>query len=130
MGVSMRCSELPIGIGLQSKHPVGSQNNISTVRFADWVARRIGAHMGLTIYYASARPVTPEEAESIRVTAQKYCEARSWLSCEPVSFFPDLQDGVLMGGSKPNFRPHPKDKSAAESSGLPDGKPADLLDIL
>jgi len=86
--------------------------------------------MGFTIYYTSARPVTPEEAESIKAAAQKYCEGRSWLSCEPVSFFPDLQDGILMGGSKPNFRPHPKDKSVAESSGLPDGKPADLLDIL
>jgi hypothetical protein len=86
--------------------------------------------MGFTIYYTSARSVTSDEAEAIRTAAKKACQGRSWLSCEPVCFFPDLQDGLLVGGSKPNFRPHPEDKRAAESSGLPDGKPSDLLDIL
>jgi hypothetical protein len=86
--------------------------------------------MSFTIYYTSARAVTASEAEAIRAAAQKECEGRSWLSCEPVSFFLDLQDGLLMGGSKPNFAPHPNDKGSAQSSGLPDGKPTDLLDIL
>ena len=86
--------------------------------------------MGFSIYYTSARPVTPDEAEAIRSAATKACEGRSWLSCEPVHFFPNLQGGKLLGGSKPNFRPHPEDKRAAERSGLPDGKPSDMLDIL
>jgi hypothetical protein len=86
--------------------------------------------MSFTIYYTSARSVTPEEANAIRGAAQNECKGRSWLSCEPLSFFPDLRDGMLIGGSKPNVRPHPKDKLAAQSSGLPDGKPGDLLDIL
>ena len=86
--------------------------------------------MGFAIYYTSARSVTPEQAEAIRAAADKASDGRSWLSCEPLHFFPDLEDGKLFGGSKPNFRPHPDDKRAAESSGLPDGKPTDLLDIL
>jgi hypothetical protein len=86
--------------------------------------------MGFTIYYTSARSVTHAEAEAIRAAAETACEGRSWLSCEPVCFFPDLQDGLLLGGSKPNFSPHPKDKHAAESSGLTDGKPGDVLHIL
>jgi hypothetical protein len=86
--------------------------------------------MSFTICYMSARAVTELEAEAIRAAAQKECEGRSWLSCEPVSFFPGLQNGILMGGSKPNFAPHPEDKRSAQSSGLPDGKPADLLNIL
>jgi hypothetical protein len=86
--------------------------------------------MGFTIYYTSTRSITPQEAEAIRMAVQKECEGRSWFSCEPPGFFPDLQDGRLIGGSKPNFRPHPDDKRAAESCGLPDGSLGDLLDIL
>ena len=86
--------------------------------------------MSFTILYTSARTVTPQEAEAIRAAATKACAGRSWLSCEPLDFFPDLLDGKLLGGSKPNFRPHPEDKRAAECSGLPDGKLSDLLEIL
>jgi hypothetical protein len=86
--------------------------------------------MSFTICYTSARPVAAEEAEAIRSAAQRECQGRSWLSCEPVHFFPDLQDGLLIGGSKPNFAPHPEDRRSAETSGLPDGGPRDVLDIL
>ena len=86
--------------------------------------------MSFTIYYTSARSVTPEEAERIKSAAHRECQGRSWLSCEPINFFPDLQDGMLIGGSKPNFKPHRDDKRAAKESGLPDGGPQDLLDIL
>jgi hypothetical protein len=86
--------------------------------------------MGFTIYYTSTRPVTEEEAESIKASAQRECQGRCWLSSEPVCFFPGLQDGLLMGGSKPNLAPHPDDKRSAKSSGLPDGGPRDVLDIL
>src|SRR5689334_22263789 len=86
--------------------------------------------MSFTIYYTSARSVTPEEAEAIKSATQRECQGRSWLSCEPINFLPDLQDGRLIGGSKPNFKPHPGDKRAAKESGLPDGGPQDLLDIL
>ncbi len=86
--------------------------------------------MSFTIYYTSARPITAKEAEEIKLAAQRECQERSWLSCEPVCFFPDLQDGMLMGGSKPNFTPDPEDRRSAEASGLVDGTPRDLLDIL
>jgi hypothetical protein len=86
--------------------------------------------MSFSIYYTSARKVTPEEADAIRAAATEASKGRSWLSCEPVDFFPDVHDGKLLGASKPNFRPQAEDKRAAESSGLPDGKPSDLLDIL
>jgi hypothetical protein len=86
--------------------------------------------MGFTIYYTSARTVTLQETEVIRTAATKACAGRSWLSCEPLNFFPNLYDGKLLGGSKPNFQPHPEDKRAAEISGLPDGRPGDLLEIL
>src|SRR5436190_14551554 len=86
--------------------------------------------MSFTIYYTSARSVTREEAEGIRQRAQQECLGRSWLSCEPISFFPDLQDGRLIGGSKPSLKSPRADKRAAEDSGLPDGRPRDLLEVL
>jgi hypothetical protein len=86
--------------------------------------------MSFTIYYTSTRSVTREEAEAIRLGAQQGCQGRSWLSCEPISFFPDLQDGRLIGGSKPNLKPRREEKRAVEDPGLPDGRPRDLLEIL
>ena len=86
--------------------------------------------MSFTIYYTSARSVTREEAEGIRQRAQQECLGRSWLSCEPISFFPDLQDGRLIGGSKPSLKCRRADKRAAEDSGLPDGRPRDLLEVV
>lgn len=35
-----------------------------------------------------------------------------------------------MGGSKPNFQPHPEDIAAAESEGLPDGTVNDIITAL
>jgi hypothetical protein len=86
--------------------------------------------MGFTIYYTSTRAVTAEEAETIKAAAQRECQRRSWLSSEPVCFFPGLQGRFLRGGSKPNLSPHADDKRSAESSGLPDGRPRDVIDIL
>jgi hypothetical protein len=88
--------------------------------------------MGFRIYYRSTRPVTPEEAAAIREAAEQACRSRTWLSCEPVSFFEgeDEDAGHLLGGSKPNFSPHPDDVASAASEGLPDGDVRDLLDIL
>jgi hypothetical protein len=57
-------------------------------------------------------------------------EGRTWLMCEPLCFWLDENDGHLMGGSKPNFFPHPDDAASAASTGLPDGTLRDLLDIL
>jgi len=37
---------------------------------------------------------------------------------------------MLVGGSKPNLAPHPKDKRSAQKSGQPDGSVKDLLDTL
>lgn len=85
--------------------------------------------MGFTVYYRSTRPVVPAEADAIRRAADAANEGRTWLGCEPVSFFPG-DDGHLLGGSKPNFQPHPDDAAAAASEGLPDGTTRDMLDIL
>lgn len=57
-------------------------------------------------------------------------QGRTWLSCEPVHFFTNDEDGHLLGGSKPNFRPHPDDVASAAREALPDGSARDMLDIL
>lgn len=67
--------------------------------------------------------------------AHDLIRGRTWLSCEPVSFFSILHngpdpDGILRGFSKPNFFPHPDDASSAQAEGLPDGTLRDVLDIL
>ncbi len=86
--------------------------------------------MGLTVYYRSTRPVAPVEADAVRRAADAASQGRTWLSCEPVHFFPGDDDGYLLGGSKPNFQPHPDDAAAAAREGLPDGTTRDMLDIL
>jgi hypothetical protein len=88
--------------------------------------------MGFSIYYRSTRPVSDEEAESLRDAAELATAGRTWLSCEPVHFYeaqPE-DDGRLCGGSKPNFSPHPDDAASAALSGLPDGDIGDLLEVL
>jgi hypothetical protein len=66
--------------------------------------------MGIAIYYTSTRTLTPAEADRVRAAAAAAAiTGHSWLSSEPVHFFPGLQDGKLVGGSKPNFTPHPGD---------------------
>jgi hypothetical protein len=86
--------------------------------------------MGFTIYYRSTQPVSPAEAEAVREAASAASAGRSWLGCEPVCFFGDPDDGHLLGGSKPNFMPHPDDAASAARSGLPDGTTRDLVEIL
>jgi hypothetical protein len=86
--------------------------------------------MGFTVYYRSARPVRAAEADAIRRAARRANAGRTWLGCEPVHFFEGAEDGHLLGGSKPNFLPHPDDAAAAGREGLPDGTTRDLLDIL
>lgn len=86
--------------------------------------------MGFSINYRSTRRVSPAEAAAINGAASDACRGRTWLSCEPVGFFSDEEDGHLSGSSKPNFRPHPHDVASAASEGLPDGSARDLLDIL
>lgn len=86
--------------------------------------------MGFTINYRSTRPVTPAEAAAVRAAARDACRDRTWLSCEPVRFFSDSEDGHLHGSSKPNFRPHPDDVASAAREGLPDGTARDMLDLL
>jgi hypothetical protein len=85
--------------------------------------------MGFSFNYRSMQFVSPEEAAAIKWTAQDACRGRTWLSCEPV-FFSVNSDGYLLGGSKPNFRPHPDDVASGDSEGLPDGNARDLLDVL
>jgi hypothetical protein len=86
--------------------------------------------MGFTVYYRSTRPVSADEAAALRRAASAANAGRTWLSCEPVLFFSDLEDGRLVGGSKPNFIPHPDDVAAAARAGEPDGDVRSLLEVL
>ena len=88
--------------------------------------------MGFTIYYTSTRPLSPDQARAVRRAAVRACAGRTWLSCEPVHFFLESpgDDGRLVGGSKPNFLPHPDDAASAASEGLPDGDVGALFDVL
>jgi hypothetical protein len=85
--------------------------------------------MGFTIYYRSTRPVSPAKAAAVEAAARVLRRGRTWLSCEPIHFFKDQDDGHLLGGSKPNPMPDPDDAAAARE-GLPDGTTRDLLHIL
>ncbi len=85
--------------------------------------------LGFTIYYRSTSPVSPAEADAILRAARLANKGRTSLGCEPVHFFPN-DDGHLLGGSKPNFQPHPDDALAAAREGLPDGNTRDMLDVL
>jgi hypothetical protein len=89
-----------------------------------------GPTMGFSIYYTSTRTLAADEADAVRSAAARANAGRSWLSSEPVNFFPGSQDGKLVGGSKPNFAPHPDEARAAGESGLPDGGPSDIVNIL
>src|SRR5947199_172826 len=86
--------------------------------------------MGFTIYYRSTRPVAKAEADAIHQAAREANVGRTWLGCEPVHFFPGVEAGHLLGGSKPNFEPHPDDAAASAGEGLPDGTVRDVLDVL
>ncbi len=86
--------------------------------------------MGFTIYYRSTRRVSRARADAIRKAAAALNRGRTWLSCEPVGFFADQEDGRLLGGSKPNFLPHPDDAAAAAREALPDGTARDVVEIL
>jgi hypothetical protein len=86
--------------------------------------------MGFTVYYRSTRPVPPAEADAVPRAAGAAGAGRTWLGCEPVHFFSGDDGGHLLGGSKPNFSPHPDDAAAAARTGLPNGTARDLLDVL
>jgi hypothetical protein len=86
--------------------------------------------MGFAIYYRSTRRVSRTRADAIRQAAEGLCEGRTWLSCEPVGFSSDLEDGRLAGSSKPNFLPHPDDAASAAREALPDGTALDMLEVL
>ena len=86
--------------------------------------------MGFTVYYRSTCPVTEAKAKQIQQAVSIANQGRSWLSCEPIDFFPDQRDGHLFGGSKPTFEPAPVDVASAEQEGLPNGGIDDLLEIL
>jgi hypothetical protein len=86
--------------------------------------------MGFTLSYRSTRPVTQAEAEAIERDGLDACRGRTWLSCEPVNFLGIMEDGCLLGASKPNFQPAPDDQAAAAQEGLPDGTTRDLINVL
>ena len=87
--------------------------------------------MGFTVYYQTTRPVDEAVAKQIEARTNQLCEGKSWLSCEPVLFFQRNQsDGLVAGGSKPNFDPDTNDIREANQNGLPDGTIRDVVEIL
>jgi hypothetical protein len=86
--------------------------------------------MGFAVYYRSLETVDPKKPASLEAMCNQLCRGRTWLSCEPVCFFDSNDDGHMLGGSKPNFMPHPDDVASAESEGLPDGRIQDALNVL
>jgi hypothetical protein len=86
--------------------------------------------MGFTIYYRSTRRLSRARADAIRRATDTLIAGRTWISCEPVGFDRDQEDGRLVGGSKPNFQPNPEDVAAAATEALPDGTVRDLIEIL
>jgi hypothetical protein len=87
--------------------------------------------MGFTVYYRSTEPVSAALRSQVNATTDVLCEARTWLSCEPVWFFANGGgNGFLEGGSKPNFAPHPDDVAEAEAEGIADGTIQDVMDLL
>lgn len=86
--------------------------------------------MGFTVYYRSTEPLEADKADQVRFALRTANEGRTWLSCEPVHMFLTQMDGHLLGGSKPNFTPHPDDVASAKTEGLPDGTIMDVLSIL
>ncbi len=86
--------------------------------------------MAFTIYYRSTRALSRQRSSAIRRAAHAVNQGRTWLSCEPISFFQEQQDRRLFGGSKPNFQPNPDHVAAAATAGLPDGTVRDLIEGL
>ena len=86
--------------------------------------------MGFTVYYRSVSPVDADQRASAHSMCNDLCNDRTWLSCEPITFFPADSANRLHGGSKPNFVPHPDDTASTETEGLPDGTIQDALDVL
>ena len=48
--------------------------------------------MGFSIYYRSVSPVPADSRKTVESKCMELCNARSWLSYEPVSFFPANSD--------------------------------------
>jgi len=88
--------------------------------------------MGISIQYRSLHPVGAEQADAVRDAAHEANAGRTWLSCEPVFFYPKevAKSDHLLGSSKPNLSPHPDDVEAASRMDLPDGGFQDVLEIL
>lgn len=86
--------------------------------------------MGFTVYYRSTEPLDQDRADAIHAAAEQLNGGRAWLSCEPVNFFMEDEEGCLVGGSKPSFMPHPNDVASAAAEGLPDGTLNDVVQVL
>ena len=85
--------------------------------------------MGLCIYYRSVEPMHPASAFDISQHAQRLQSQYRWLRCEPV-VLSHTTDGLLRGGSKPNFVASEVDFDPAEFGNLPDGTLMTLVEVL
>ncbi|MBI3411054.1 MAG: hypothetical protein HY040_22195 [Planctomycetes bacterium] len=86
--------------------------------------------MGFTINYRSTQRLSPAKTNAIREAAKTLIAGRTWLSCEPVDFYEDQNDGRLLGRSKPNFLPNPDHAASAARESLPDGTVHDMINVL
>lgn len=86
--------------------------------------------MGFTVYYQSTESVDPSIKVALGKSLERHIMKRSWISCEPPGFFGgDDVNGILSGGSKPNFMPQPDDYLDPDNR-QPDGTVQDVVDIL
>jgi hypothetical protein len=85
--------------------------------------------MGFSVHYESLTELTEEQADAVRSAAHKTIDGYTWLSCEPVLFYPP-EGTHLAGSSKPNFTPHPDDVASARLENLPDGTLMTAIEIL
>jgi hypothetical protein len=88
--------------------------------------------MDFAVSYRSARPLEQIEIDAIIRAVNAANLGRSWVRCEPVFLFPEL-DGHLAGSSKPHAR---SDSTDSTDSGvepahvLPGGTVRDMFGIL
>ncbi len=87
--------------------------------------------MEFTVYYTSTKPVPTGLRTKIEETVESLNNGHSWLSCEPVGFFSEDDEGRWIGGSKPIFdEVYEDDIAFGEKSGLPHGNLDAVVEIL
>ena len=86
--------------------------------------------MGTSIVYRSVEPIASGRKDEVAEFAETLVVNYVWVSCEPVSFYDECDDGRLVGSSKLVFDPSLEEIEALSTESLPDGTIADVLNVL